>query len=727
METTNGTGIVAERPIYFNRPGNVTGGHVVMGASDPGATFYFAEGTCRPGFDPYICIQNPGSTTATVRVTYMLGDGTTRTQDLDIGANSRATVVVKDFLGEADDPAHDFSAKVETTNGCYAPLMSYYPRGVASLGLLEAVAGLTSERSGDALYYRPAVYPLKVPLPRYADWGNPDPEKRVPTIAFGTPGSDPAVTNRGLLPATVEKNRTVDLGGPGGGGHALSPNGDGANDRVDITYQLPVASTVEESIWGTGEGVREIGSSHRDAGEASFSWDGRNGDGEVVDDGLYTARVDARPDNGDYAVRPWAASIWVNRSIPDLSTDWYLAEGFTGASRAGGEFEEYVLIQNPNPGEASVDITFMLPGGETREKHVNVAPNSRFTVNVDEILPACEVSVHVHADKRIAVERSMYWRGRGAGHASVGVTRPETRWYLAEGCTAGGFDEFILIQNPGEVKAEVDVTFMTPDSGSLKREYTVGARSRFTIHVNEFLPSSDVSAVIESTVPVVVERSQYLDDMRAGTCSIAAPSLSRTWFLAEGYTGGSFEEWVLIQNPGDAANEVTLTFMESTGANTVRNYTLAPASRFSLSVDEVVPDGEVSVKVRAAQPVLAERSMYWNNRSDGHCFIGTPSPDTEWFLAEGYTGGGFETWILVQNPGDDPVSLTFTFMEPGGENTVKEYAVGPRSRFTVAVDEILPASEVSTRVTASGFVIVERAIYFNNRSGGTDSLGVRGR
>ncbi|MBU4392739.1 MAG: DUF4965 domain-containing protein, partial [Actinobacteria bacterium] len=87
------TGIVAERPIYFNYHGNVTGGHVVMGASDPGATFYFAEGTCRPGFDPYICIQNPGSTTATVRVTYMLGDGTTRTQNLDIGANSRATVV----------------------------------------------------------------------------------------------------------------------------------------------------------------------------------------------------------------------------------------------------------------------------------------------------------------------------------------------------------------------------------------------------------------------------------------------------------------------------------------------------------------------------------------------------------------------------------------------------------------------------------------------------------
>ena len=28
--------------------------------SQKASTFYFAEGTCRPNFDPYICIQNPG-------------------------------------------------------------------------------------------------------------------------------------------------------------------------------------------------------------------------------------------------------------------------------------------------------------------------------------------------------------------------------------------------------------------------------------------------------------------------------------------------------------------------------------------------------------------------------------------------------------------------------------------------------------------------------------------
>jgi hypothetical protein len=70
-----------------------------------------------PGFDPYICIQNPGDTDAAVSITYMKGDGTTDTQSLTMGKNSRSTVTVRDKLGTGDDASHDFSAKVECTNG----------------------------------------------------------------------------------------------------------------------------------------------------------------------------------------------------------------------------------------------------------------------------------------------------------------------------------------------------------------------------------------------------------------------------------------------------------------------------------------------------------------------------------------------------------------------------------------------------------------------------------
>ena len=83
----------------------------------PITTFFFAEGTSRPGFDPYLCIQNPGSSDADVTITYMKGDGTTDSETLTVPKNSRSTVTVKNKLGEGDDSSHDFSAKVECTNG----------------------------------------------------------------------------------------------------------------------------------------------------------------------------------------------------------------------------------------------------------------------------------------------------------------------------------------------------------------------------------------------------------------------------------------------------------------------------------------------------------------------------------------------------------------------------------------------------------------------------------
>ena len=79
--------------------------------------FYFAEGTCRPGFDPYFCIQNPGSAAADVTLTYMKGDNTVARDNVTVPPNSRATVSPRTKLGTGNDASHDFSTTVACTNG----------------------------------------------------------------------------------------------------------------------------------------------------------------------------------------------------------------------------------------------------------------------------------------------------------------------------------------------------------------------------------------------------------------------------------------------------------------------------------------------------------------------------------------------------------------------------------------------------------------------------------
>ncbi len=115
VESTNGVGIVAERPMYFNYAGEWTGGSCQSGITNPTDTYYFAEGTVRPGFHSYICVQNPATEVATVRITYMKGDGAAAEQNLLVPPQARATVNVNGFFGAMDGPAADFSAKVEST------------------------------------------------------------------------------------------------------------------------------------------------------------------------------------------------------------------------------------------------------------------------------------------------------------------------------------------------------------------------------------------------------------------------------------------------------------------------------------------------------------------------------------------------------------------------------------------------------------------------------------
>ena len=92
------------------------------------------------------------------------------------------------------------------------------------------------------------------------------------------------------------------------------------------------------------------------------------------------------------------------------------------------------------------------------------------------------------------------------------------------------------------------------------------------------------------------------------------------WYLAEGSTGiseeGNFETWVLVQNPGGSTADVTLTYMTSSGAVEGPSLELDPNTRQSVNVADTLDNvWSVSTRVTSNQPIIAERSMYWNTPS----------------------------------------------------------------------------------------------------------------
>jgi len=91
------------------------------------------------------------------------------------------------------------------------------------------------------------------------------------------------------------------------------------------------------------------------------------------------------------------------------------------------------------------------------------------------------------------------------------------------------------------------VTFNTPGGGSVQKEYTVKARSRFTIPVDQVqgLSGTEVATTVQSLngVKVIAERAVYFV-YTDGYCSrdgghdtVGVTSPSTSWYFAEGYTG----------------------------------------------------------------------------------------------------------------------------------------------------------------------------------------------
>jgi photosystem II stability/assembly factor-like uncharacterized protein len=98
-------------------------------------------------------------------------------------------------------------------------------------------------------------------------------------------------------------------------------------------------------------------------------------------------------------------------------------------------------------------------------------------------------------------------------------------------------------------------------------------------------------------------------------------------------------------------------------------------------------------------------------RTWAHDSVGVTEPSDTWYLAEGATAGGFETWVLVQNPNDDPANVTLTYMTGNGEVPGGTISLPPNSRQSVNVGFTVQTFKVSTKVISNRPVIAERAMY----------------
>ncbi len=283
-------------------------------------------------------------------------------------------------------------------------------------------------------------------------------------------------------------------------------------------------------------------------------------------------------------------------------------------------------------------------------------------------------------------------------------------WYLAEGSTDWGFDCYISIVNPNEEAVDVAITYMTSSGETTGPTVHMPAQSQATVLPRQTLGAADFSTrlLCQQGEAISVDRTMYWTGptsyVSEAHCATGVTAPATTWYLPEGSSDWGFECFLLIQNPNAETANCKVTWMIQGAGAQESEYAIAAGSRATFNMADAIGAADSSIKVESDIPVIPERAMYRNDRREGHDSTGTTTAAADYYLAEGCTGFGFTTWVLVQNPNDTETEVAVAYQSAVGLVEGPTFTMPGRSRYSINVNEttVIPGDDPSSPPTCTG-------------------------
>lgn len=415
----------------------------------------------------------------------------------------------------------------------------------------------------------------------------------------------------------------------------------------------------------------------------------------------------------------WKNMVRGGDSFPGLtapSRRFMFAEGTT---REG--FAEWILVFNPGSEEVGVRLD-LLSGEETVHREYRVSPFRRLSINVNQEFPGRdEIVAILEATGEVVAERSVYFnRGHGftGGFTAPGAVHPSTLYFFPEGAAHKGFEEYLILFNPGPVDTRVEVE-LVGESASRLESVVLPSRRRITLGLRGMAPEEEYSMVVRSEAPILAERSRYFifDEVVTGGSVTRGEVVPRQeWFFAEGTTREGFHAFLSLYNPCRETTWVSVRVEGGDGSAAEEQLLLPARGRRTLVLDSLLnPGTDFVTRVRSLLPVVAERSTYFRmgNAIGGTASPGVQEPKERWYFAEGCTAGGFSEWLIIENPWKCDQEVMVTYYTENGTLT-KCYPLPGEGKAVMDVSmEVGHCREVSMEVSSSSGVLAERSLYFD--------------
>jgi hypothetical protein len=343
---------------------------------------------------------------------------------------------------------------------------------------------------------------------------------------------------------------------------------------------------------------------------------------------LVSAIVEA--DGGQIAVEHEITSARGRATAPcstTASSDWSMPWGVTERGA-----RELLVFFNPFPDDATVDITSATDEGVRdigRFQGFVVPGRSVVGAYLDQDTRRSQVSAQITVrGGRLIVDEVQTFDGTDPREGiTLGLGAPSVAdvWVFPDGYVATGLQEQVIVFNPTEEVAEVDVEIRLddPDTNGIPEpfELTVapGRYSILNVHEEDRIPKDVGHAILVhslNSVGIVAERVLVASEgsSRSGvSATLGSPIGAPTWFFPGGGTSAERDEYITIVNLSDEKvtfDVIALASGQTLAIQGLQGLELEPLARVSLRLGDHVIRDDLPVVVSADGPVVAERGLF---------------------------------------------------------------------------------------------------------------------
>ena len=318
--------------------------------------------------------------------------------------------------------------------------------------------------------------------------------------------------------------------------------------------------------------------------------------------------------------------------------------------------------------------------------------------------------------------------GIGAARCSKSAS---TRWYFAEGSSALGAEERIVIYNPFPDEAVVGINLFTPKgqegNANLAEGQAVPAGETLIVEINEFIRQERFvgASVVANRGRVIAWRALQVssEDRPEGVqFSLGATSPASEWYFPEGGLGDGLDERVSLLNPTDQEAVATVSLV--TGEETLQPPKLVevlvpPQTLQPLALREYVGGsdsnlGGAGVVVRTSSGTLvAERTVYYERKDlrGVASEVGAARTAQGWYLGPAVSAPETDAVILL-NPGAEAAQVSLALLSSGAEplrpDELQDLKVEAGTRLKVPLGEWTRDRSLSVMVESDVPIVAER-------------------